>query len=212
MEPQVLRVYTDGSCLGNPGGPGGWGYAHVLADSDGDLYMTRFASGGEKSTTNNRMEILAVIKGIENIRSGFTIEVWTDSQYVINAAEGKWTPSKNLDLWNRLHFTLQSLGEGCSFHWVPGHAGDTYNEMADTLATNAAKDLKEWSINERQRRRRHRSFGRRFWKERRELALKSKMAQSTTSSAPSTTTPVPVSESTPQKESGFVEPAVDKEL
>ncbi len=135
---QVL-IYTDGSCLGNPG-PGGW--AAVLRCNG----VEKELSGGFSRTTNNRMEILAVLEGLGALTESCKVDLYTDSQYVRNAVEKKWLagwqkngwktsskqPVKNRDLWERL---LPLLAQHTvSFHWVRGHSGHPENERCDELA------------------------------------------------------------------------------
>lgn len=142
-----IDIYTDGSSLGNPG-PGGYGI--VLKYNDN----RKIASQGFEKTTNNRMELLAVIEALgllNDSAKNMEIHIHTDSKYVINAIEKKWVfgwekkgfkGKANADLWRRFlnkysHFTLQ-------FHWVKGHSGVEENEKCDQLAKKAAegKDLK----------------------------------------------------------------------
>lgn len=145
MAKQVT-IYTDGACSGNPG-PGGWGYIAV-EDKDGWLEK---ASGGEKDTTNNRMELMAAIEGLESFLHGKpeSITVVTDSKYVLQGitewikgwkAKG-WIgsnkqPVKNRDLWERLD-AVCSKHENLQWKWVKGHSGNTWNEAVDQLAVSA---------------------------------------------------------------------------
>lgn len=136
--PQVI-LYTDGAALGNPG-PGGYG---ILLQS-GKHYKEM--SGGFRLTTNNRMELLAVIVGLEALKiPGTRVSVYTDSRYVHDAVEKGWLwnwqrkgwkDKKNVDLWQR--FIPIYRQHQVSFRWVKGHAGDPYNERCDQLATSAA--------------------------------------------------------------------------
>jgi len=141
---QNIIVYTDGGCLYNPGGPGGYGI--VICFPDGQVQEL---SGGLSNTTNNRMEMLAVIKALEYLPAKSSILLHTDSQYVRNAIEKKWvykwqknnwmrTPTevaKNSDLWQTI---LQLLNKHqVRFLWVKGHAGIPENERCDQLATLA---------------------------------------------------------------------------
>ncbi len=125
-----IQLYTDGASSGNPG-PGGYGV--VLRC--GSLYKE--LSGGFRLTTNNRMELLAVIKGLEAIRwEGAEVQVFSDSTYVVGTVTQGWKRKKNQDLWARYdalapRFKLQ-------FHWVRGHAGHPENERCDRLAVEAA--------------------------------------------------------------------------
>lgn len=142
----MFTIYTDGSCLGNPG-PGGVGIV-VLKDNQEVARL----SFGEKYTTNNRMEMLAAMSGIAYVKETFgynnNITVITDSNYVVQGMETwrhgwkktKWKGcKKNLDLWT----VLDVLGDDCKFQWVKGHAKDHYNEIADDLAREAATEAKE---------------------------------------------------------------------
>lgn len=133
-----IYLYTDGAASGNPG-PGGWGA--VLRCGD----LRKEMSGGFALTTNNRMELLAVIKGLEAIRwDRADVEVWSDSQYVVKAiTEGwlenwirkDWKKVKNPDLWQR--FVPLYRAHNVSFHWLKGHAGHPENERCDRLAVAA---------------------------------------------------------------------------
>ncbi len=140
-----VDLYTDGACLGNPGGPGGW--AAILRYND----TTRELSGGFLDTTNNRMEILAVLEGIESLTRPCQVDVYTDSRYVRDAVEKGWlkswrrngwvtaskTPVKNQDLWQRLIPLLER--HKVTLHWVAGHSGHEENERCDRLAKAAAQ-------------------------------------------------------------------------
>ena len=146
-----LKIYTDGGCSGNPG-PGGW--AFVIAGEDG-VSVKAEKYGGEEDTTNNRMELTAVIKALEYAAQSGSfgqITVFTDSQYVQKGMTGwlaKWkanmwrtsakAPVKNTDLWQR----LDSLAAGFSIEWVwvRGHAGNTLNEAVDQLTQKAIKSV-----------------------------------------------------------------------
>ncbi|MDO7788317.1 ribonuclease HI [Desulforamulus aquiferis] len=137
-------IYTDGACSGNPG-PGGYGVVMLYKGHRKEL------SAGFKDTTNNRMEILAAIVALENLKEKCNVTIHTDSQYLVNAMEKGWAkkwqangwmrnkkePALNPDLWIRML-------ELCKFHevkfkWVRGHAGDPENERCDQLAVEAAK-------------------------------------------------------------------------
>jgi len=145
----TIKVYTDGSCLGNgtANAVGGWG-VFVFRNSESFEF-----SGYERNTTNNRMELMAVIKALELIKMPVPIEIHTDSQYVKNGITqwikkwkiNKWrtaqgAPVKNQDLWERLDLLVNARkpDANISWHWVKGHAGDPGNERADQLATAAA--------------------------------------------------------------------------
>jgi ribonuclease HI len=138
MAETVVELYTDGACKGNPG-PGGWG---VLIRSNG---VEREMHGGERTTTNNRMEMLAVIEGLSALEPGSQVRVYTDSQYVQKGIS-EWIhgwkrrgwmtadkkPVKNVDLWKRLDTLVKD--HKVEWHWVRGHDGHTENERADALA------------------------------------------------------------------------------
>lgn len=143
-KPHVM-LFTDGACSGNPG-PGGW--AFILSHPSSG--KRKESSGGEKETTNNRMELRAVIEGLGALTSSSRVELYSDSQYVLKGlrewlagwkAKGWRTadkkPVKNQDLWQRLD-ELKQLHD-LSFHWVKGHDGHTENERCDELAVEAGK-------------------------------------------------------------------------
>ncbi|HQD09288.1 MAG TPA: ribonuclease HI [Flavihumibacter sp.] len=136
----VLIMYTDGSSRGNPG-PGGYG---VVLHWNG---RERELSQGYRKTTNNRMELMAVIKGLEALtKTGLYIEIYSDSQYVVKAVEEGWLKKwmatnfaggkKNSDLWRAFHALAQQ--HHIRFKWVKGHADNKYNNRCDELATQAA--------------------------------------------------------------------------
>ena len=138
-----VTIYTDGSCLGNPG-PGG--YAAVLLSGPHRKELSQGFSG----TTNNRMEIMAVIAGLESLKAKSSVEIVTDSQYVKKAFTDRWLagwkrngwktaakqPVKNQDLWKRLDALIQ--GHAVQWRWVRGHSGHPENERCDELARAAA--------------------------------------------------------------------------
>ena len=129
-ERPVIHLYTDGASSGNPG-PGGWGAVLVCGS------LRKEMSGGFALTTNNRMELLAVIKGLEAIRwPGAEVEVWSDSQYVVNTITQGWKRKKNHDLWAR--YDAASRGFRLSYHWLKGHAGHPENERCDRMAVEAS--------------------------------------------------------------------------
>ena len=138
----MIKIYTDGSCLTNPGN-GGWA---AIINMNGEI---KKISGNEKNTTNNRMELMAPINALKNINSKDPIEIFTDSKYVKNGITewintwvlNNWKTSKkenvkNKDLWLELHKLNQSLN--VKWNWVKAHAGDPLNEEVDMLAKKAA--------------------------------------------------------------------------
>ena len=140
-----VEAFTDGACRGNPG-PGGWGVLLRYGDKEKELY------GGEKSTTNNRMELMAAIMALESLTRSVKVEVTTDSVYVKNGISSwiaKWKkngwktanrkPVKNVDLWKRLDTAVRE--HDVEWHWVKGHAGHVENERADQLANRGIDDL-----------------------------------------------------------------------
>lgn len=137
-----IKIYTDGACSGNPG-PGGWGVLMRWNGHEKEL------SGGEPETTNNRMEMMAVIMGLEALKKdNARVEIYTDSKYVKQGAE-EWLagwkargwktaakkPVKNQDLWERIDSLLN--GHEVQFYWVRGHSGHVENEIVDKLAVAA---------------------------------------------------------------------------
>ena len=150
MDEKVkVNLYTDGACSGNPGA-GGYGAILVHVDSNGMKHEKEF-SQGYKLTTNNQMELLAVIVGLEALKKPCNVTVYSDSKYVVDAFNNKWidgwiakgwrtagkTPVKNVELWKRLLETMKK--HNVDFIWVKGHAGHEYNERCDTLAVAAGK-------------------------------------------------------------------------
>ncbi len=145
---EKIVIYTDGGCRGNPG-VGGWGVWLRYGDHDKKL------KGGEKNTTNNRMELTAAIKALEAIKSStIDIDLYTDSKYVmtgINEWIKGWKardwktankkPVKNVDLWQQLD--LMNIKHNVHWHWVKGHSGDLGNEMADELANLAMDEISQ---------------------------------------------------------------------
>lgn len=140
-----VTIYTDGACSGNPG-PGGWGAILIYNDKEKRI------SGAEKDTTNNRMELTATIESLNSLKETCEIELYTDSKYVLEGIT-KWIngwiangwknsqkkPVKNDDLWKNL--LLATEPHKINWHWVKGHSGDKYNDIADELAVEAINTL-----------------------------------------------------------------------
>ena len=135
-----VQIYTDGACKGNPG-PGGWGAWLRSGTHEKELW------GGEPLTTNNRMELTAVIEGLQALKRPCEVDLYLDSQYVRQGitewiagwkAKGWRTaskqPVKNVDLWQKLDALVAGSGHRIQWHWVRGHAGHEGNERADALA------------------------------------------------------------------------------
>lgn len=140
---QIVEIFTDGACRGNPG-PGGWGVLLRFGEAEKEL------SGGEANTTNNRMELMAAIMGLESLKRPSRVRLHTDSQYVqkgITAWLPQWVrrgwktadkrPVKNADLWQRLAAARQP--HEVEFVWVRGHNGHPENERVDRLAVEASR-------------------------------------------------------------------------
>ena len=136
---------SDGACKGNPG-PGGWGAILRYNNTEKELY------GGEKHTTNNRMELMAAIMGLDSLSEGCEVALTTDSQYVKNGINDwikNWKkrgwktankkPVKNVDLWQRLDAAVAR--HQVEWHWVRGHTGHRENEMADCLANKGISEI-----------------------------------------------------------------------
>ena len=125
----TIDIHTDGSCLGNPG-PGGWA-AIVVTDG-----AERALTGGDAHTTNQRMEVIAAVKGIEAVPVGSAVTVHSDSLYLINTMTKGWKRKANKDLWPALDALVDA--RNVTWEWVKGHAGHPMNERADRLAVRAA--------------------------------------------------------------------------
>ena len=141
---KTVTLYTDGACSGNPG-PGGWGAILEFNGREKEL------SGGESSTTNNRMELTAVIEGLSALKEPCRVELYSDSKYVIDSLEKGWarswqkrgwvksdkTPALNPDLWEKLLALADTHEIHC--HWVKGHAENEKNNRCDQLAVAQSK-------------------------------------------------------------------------
>jgi ribonuclease HI len=146
-EKTKVTLYTDGACSGNPGA-GGYGAILVHVDSNGIKHEKEFSAGYEH-TTNNQMELLAVIIGLEALKKPCNVTVYSDSKYVVDAFNNKWiegwiakgwrtankAPVKNVELWKRLLKAKDN--HDVEFIWVKGHASNEYNNLCDKLAVEA---------------------------------------------------------------------------
>ena len=144
-----VTIFTDGAARGNPDGPGGYGTVLQYRDSKGVLHE-RELSAGYKKTTNNRMELMAAIVGLEALNRPCTVDLYSDSKYLTDAFNQHWIegwvmrgwkkadkkPVKNIELWQRLLKAKEP--HKVTFHWVKGHDGHPENERCDRLATAAA--------------------------------------------------------------------------
>ena len=144
-----VSIYTDGAARGNPDGPGGYGTVMEYVDTKGELHRKEI-SQGYKKTTNNRMELMAVIAGLEALNRPCEVMLYSDSKYVVDAFNQRWIdgwlkkgwkrgkhePVKNVDLWKRLLAAKEK--HQVKFNWVKGHDGHPQNERCDELATSAA--------------------------------------------------------------------------
>ena len=147
-ERMAVTIFSDGASRGNPG-PGGYGTVLLYVGPSGKQHKLEL-SCGYKLTTNNRMELLGAIMGLEALKRPCRVEIHSDSQYVVNAFNQNWIqgwrargwrtankqPVKNIDLWERLLSAMEP--HEVTWVWVKGHAGDEYNERCDELATMAA--------------------------------------------------------------------------
>ncbi len=125
-----VTVYTDGACKGNPG-PGGW--AAILRYNEFESELV----GGEAETTNNRMELTAVIEALRALTEPCAVTIYTDSELIANCAQGRWKRKHNLDLW--VEYDRAKAQHSVRFEWVRGHAGHPLNERVDKLASDQAK-------------------------------------------------------------------------
>jgi len=145
MSSQIIEIYTDGACRGNPG-PGGWGALLIYGDSRKEMF------GGEDNTTNNRMELMAAIEALTSLKRSCKLTLYTDSQYVrkgitewiLNWKKRNWQtaakkPVKNVDLWQLLDTQVDR--HEVEWIWVKGHAGNEGNEAADQLANRGIDEI-----------------------------------------------------------------------
>lgn len=147
MERKKVEIYTDGACANNPG-PGGYGVVLIYKDSNNKVHQKEF-SKGFKLTTNNRMELLAVVDALNLLKSPCEVKLYSDSKYVVDAINQKWldgwilaqwrqytkNPVKNIDLWKK--FLTARTNHKIEFIWVKGHNENKYNELCDKLAVLA---------------------------------------------------------------------------
>ena len=144
---KTVTIYTDGACSGNPG-PGGWGCILEYQGHEKEL------SGGEKNTTNNRMELTGVIMGLSALKEPCIVELYSDSKYVLDALQKGWVygwkkrgwvksdkkPALNPDLWDEL-LRLESI-HTLRYHWVKGHAENEFNNRCDELAVAESRKFR----------------------------------------------------------------------
>lgn len=144
-----VEIYTDGACSGNPG-RGGFGCILRYKDTTGKYHEKELTQGYE-NTTNNRMELMAVIIGLEALKKPCSVDIYSDSKYFVDAFEQKWIdnwqknnwktagkkPVKNVDLWHRLLIAMKP--HDVKLIWVKGHNGHEFNERCDRLAVNSSK-------------------------------------------------------------------------
>lgn len=144
---KTVTIYTDGACSGNPG-PGGWGAILMYGEHKKEL------SGGEARTTNNRMELTAVIEALRCLKEPCAVELWSDSKYLVDALEKGWAagwrkrgwvksdkkPALNPDLWGELLDLLEVHDLRC--HWVKGHAENEFNNRCDQMAVAESRKAK----------------------------------------------------------------------
>ena len=149
-----VSIYSDGSARGNPDGPGGYGVVMRYVDSKGEVHEKELSAGYDK-TTNNRMELMGAIVGLEALNRPCEVDMYSDSKYVISGFNEGWLdswirngwktaakkPVKNVELWKRLLNATQP--HKITWNWVKGHAGHPENERCDTLATSAADGAPE---------------------------------------------------------------------
>ena len=154
-----VEIYSDGSARGNPDGPGGYGTILRYVDPKGEVHEKEISAGYDK-TTNNRMELMGAIAGLEALNKPCDVEMFSDSKYVISAFNEHWIdgwlkkgwktagnkPVKNVELWKRLLKAAEP--HGIRWNWVKGHAGHSENERCDLLATTAADQDPEFLLHD----------------------------------------------------------------
>jgi len=154
LDKLFVKIYSDGSARGNPDGPGGYGTVLQFTDSKGNLHERELSCGYEK-TTNNRMELMGAIAGLEALTKPCSVEMYSDSKYLTDAFNQHWienwlkrgwkksdkSPVLNVDLWERLLKAMEP--HEVNWIWVKGHAGNPVNERCDKLATSAADGMKK---------------------------------------------------------------------
>jgi len=146
IDKPTVTIYTDGGCEPNPGA-GGWGVVLIFEDPKSGKVHTRELSGGAPDTTNNRMELTAAIEALRALKKPCVVELYTDSEYLrrgITEWMDNWQRTnfkkgtiKNVDLWQTLN--AETARHEIHWHWVKGHAGNTYNERVDQLAAAAMR-------------------------------------------------------------------------
>lgn len=154
-----VTIFTDGAARGNPEGPGGYGAILQVVSADGTLHEKEL-SCGYKKTTNNRMELMAAIRGLEALNKPCQVTLYSDSKYLVDAFNQRWIdnwlkkgwvksdkkPVKNVDLWKALLKAMEP--HQVTFVWVKGHDGHPENERCDVLATTAADQPEEFLIDD----------------------------------------------------------------
>lgn len=147
MDKPKVKIYTDGACANNPG-KGGYGIVLLYSDADGQIHQKNI-SKGFSYTTNNRMELMAVVDALNSLKKPCCVELYSDSKYVTDAINQKWldgwvkknwklntkNPVKNIDLWQK--YLIVSKAHDIKFIWVKGHNDNKFNELCDKMAVEA---------------------------------------------------------------------------
>lgn len=133
----MIKIYTDGSCINNGkiNSKGGWAFIIIDSNNTDNIEYLIYDSGFELNTTNNIMELKAVINSLKSYNHSDNFTIYTDSKYVINCATGIYKRNLNIDLWN--DYDNISKNKNINFIWVKGHSGDYYNELVDKMAKSA---------------------------------------------------------------------------